>query len=263
MNSVDLYRVDTARFLRELDGHTMEVTAVTWSRSGAALASTSRDGTLRIWPFDDGGEPTGAGARLLVGHGAAVTSVAWSPSGERLASGSDDTTVRLWDHDSGRQLRVLEGHMDAVARVAFSSDGRLLASASVDGTLLLWGGDEFRPLLSLGSPRGGEPRTPLFAFHPSEPVLAILDGRHTAVHVYRVDVDGVIQRFAADTGIRAYESAKVVLVGNTNVGKSCLAGRLVTGRYEEQGTTHGMRFWTMGKDRLFPRRRGSRGSIGR
>src|SRR4051812_16405714 len=36
---------------------------------------------------------------------------------------------------------------------------------------------------------------------------------------------------------------KIVLVGESNVGKSCLALRLAQDRYEEQGTTHGMRLW--------------------
>ena len=54
---------------------------------------------------------------------------------------------------------------------------------------------------------------------------------------------------AAQTTERsAYTSAKIVLVGESNVGKSCLAMRLAEDRYpddHEHGTTHGMQFWPM------------------
>src|SRR5262249_15563519 len=131
-------------------------------------------------------------------------------------------------------------------------DGRILASASLDGTATLWGGDELRPLLSLGSPRGGEPRARLFAFHPAEPLLAILDEKHAAVLIYRLTVQALQRRSSAVSGTGQCQSVKVVLVGNPNVGKSCLAGRLVNDQYEEHGTTHGMRFWTRGLERLPP-----------
>jgi small GTP-binding protein len=47
-------------------------------------------------------------------------------------------------------------------------------------------------------------------------------------------------------------SSKVILVGESNVGKSCLAQRLATNRYEEQGTTHGMRIWSVSPEQLSP-----------
>ncbi len=50
-----------------------------------------------------------------------------------------------------------------------------------------------------------------------------------------------------------YTSAKIVLVGESNVGKSCLAMRLAEDRYphdHEHGTTHGMRFWPMEAEQL-------------
>jgi len=53
-----------------------------------------------------------------------------------------------------------------------------------------------------------------------------------------------------------YTSAKIVLVGESNVGKSCLAMRLAEDRYpkeSEQGTTHGMRLWPMQPEQLSPR----------
>jgi small GTP-binding protein len=52
-----------------------------------------------------------------------------------------------------------------------------------------------------------------------------------------------------------YTSAKVVLVGESNVGKSYLAHRIGTGKAPEEGTiksTHGMTFWPMAPETLSP-----------
>lgn len=43
---------------------------------------------------------------------------------------------------------------------------------------------------------------------------------------------------------------KIALVGESNVGKSCLAVRLAEDRYEELGTTHGMQLWKLPPERL-------------
>jgi len=59
-----------------------------------------------------------------------------------------------------------------------------------------------------------------------------------------------------------YTSAKIVLVGESNVGKSCLAMRLAEDRYpedHEHGTTHGMRFWPMEAEELHPSAKPSEG----
>jgi GTPase SAR1 family protein len=50
----------------------------------------------------------------------------------------------------------------------------------------------------------------------------------------------------------SYISAKVVLIGESSVGKSCMALRMATGEYKELGTTHGMRIWKTRPEQLDP-----------
>jgi WD40 repeat protein len=65
------------------------------------LASTSDDGTVRLWDA-----ASGAAAAVLRGHEGGIDSCAWSSDGRVLASASDDGTVRLWDVTSGRCIRI-------------------------------------------------------------------------------------------------------------------------------------------------------------
>ena len=88
-------------------------------------------------------------------------------------------------------------------------------------------------------------------FDPSSSVLATLGGENGVIRVWDIDV----ARLSAQLGSAAttYTSAKIVFVGQSNVGKSCLAMRLAEGRYpedHEHGTTHGMRFWPMAAEDL-------------
>jgi len=62
-----------------LSGHTQNVTSLAWAGDGSHLASTSRDGTIRIWNPDIG-QPT-----QIVQVGNPVYSVDFSPDGTQFA----------------------------------------------------------------------------------------------------------------------------------------------------------------------------------
>jgi roadblock/LC7 domain-containing protein len=122
-----------SRLVRTLTGHTYGVHGVAFSPDGKLLATTSDDGTARLWDA-----ATGHAIRTLTGHAFPVQAVAFSPDGKLLATASDDKTARLWDTATGHAVRTLTGHAGAVQAVAFSPDGRLLATASWEKKARLW-----------------------------------------------------------------------------------------------------------------------------
>jgi WD40 repeat protein len=175
--TVRVWSVPSGRLLLSLPGHTHWVTGVTFragtqSRDplpptmpcGQEIASSSRDGTVRLWNSG----PT-AEVASFVGHLEPVEAAAFSPDGQRIASGSDDGVVIIWDAASGRPWRQWQAHNDRVNRVAFSPDGRLLATAGYDGLARLWDADSSEPV---GNPLEHGVWVYSLAFSPDGALLA-------------------------------------------------------------------------------------------
>lgn len=135
-----------------LKGHTDAVESVAFSSDGRLLASSSDDGTIRLWDVRNQREL----GQPLWRFSNRINTVAFTPNGRELASGACDDTIRLWDVRTHRQLgRPLHaGHeLDCVNAVAFSPDGLRLVSASDfgDGRIRLW---DVRRHKQLGRPFG-------------------------------------------------------------------------------------------------------------
>jgi WD40 repeat protein len=137
---------------RLLEGHTDTIESVAFSPNRRLLASSSDDGTIRLWDVRSQREL----GRPLWHYRGVINAVAFSPDGREIASGACDGTVRLWDVRTHRQLgsALLAGRDRAcVNGLAFSPDGRMLVSGSDfgDGRVRLW---DVRRHTQLGSAFG-------------------------------------------------------------------------------------------------------------
>jgi WD40 repeat protein len=238
--TVRVWDAGTGQPVRHLEGHTLWVKSLSWSPDGRLLTSGGDDGTVRVW---DAG--TGQPVRKLGGNTGLANSVSWSPDGRLLASGGQEGTVQVWDAGTGQPVRHLEGHTEWVKSLSWSSDGRLLASKSGDGTVRLWRGDTWAEVGRLSEPCSSTLWAPSLAFHPSRAVLATLGEKDRVVRIWDLDIDAILgQAPAAPPTV--YTTAKVVLLGDSNIGKSWLASQLIERRTpapDQRGTTHGMRIW--------------------
>lgn len=202
-----------------LEGHGNGISDLSYGPEGKYIASSSYDGTVRLWSALsgmpvltlEGHENFVSGlafsrrtsllastsfdktVRLwrkravelpqLVGHTEAIHSLAYSPDGTRIASGGWDRTVRIWDAAGGRQLHALRGHASIVTEVVFSEDGRRVLSASRDGTARVWDARSGMHELTLDHLDGGEVESA--AFSPDGALIAT--GSGLSGHIYLWD----------------------------------------------------------------------------
>jgi uncharacterized caspase-like protein len=105
------------------------------------IASTSDDGTVKVWDLANGSVRT-----LLEGRPHSLHPIAFSPDGNLLAAAQSNTapsgerldTVRLWSVPAYRELHQLVGNDGVVNGVSFGRDGLTLATTSEDGTSRIW-----------------------------------------------------------------------------------------------------------------------------
>jgi WD40 repeat protein len=207
------------------DLHTAPVWSLAFSPDGTRLASTSEDGTARLWDVATG-QPIGGplrhpgkskvlcaafrrdGARVLTSsadgtvcqwdaatgmaveppyerHSGEVWTATYSPDGQWVASAGTDRTVRLWRATGRQEALVLHGHTGNINQLAFSADGRRLCSVSQDGTARTWEAD---PNANLPVLRGHS----LYVY----PVAYSPDGRWIASGSW----DGTVRLWDAVTG---------------------------------------------------------------
>jgi small GTP-binding protein len=240
-----LWDVDAAKVVKKFEG------CNGWARAaidpmGRLVAAGGLGKRILLWDAT-----TSKLVYSLRGHTEVITSIDFAPAGDTIASGSCDKTIKLWSATSGKLLRTLEGHIEHIDCVGFSCDGRILASKSGDNTLRLWRPDTGDCVavvseLALNNIWGSG-----LAFHPHLPLLATVgsdpgtpEGEcDREIHIYELDLDLLLNQPTKPSV--SYTSAKVVLVGDSGVGKTGLGWRLAHGEFKEHASTHGQQFWLL------------------
>ena len=259
--------------------HRGDVRSVAWSHDGAWLASASADQTVRVWEaatwrvrhvFEQPGAvnrvtwsadnrlawclPSGflfvweldqAAPLQLSSPNIGIESLAWSPAGHVIAAAAVDGSVSIY---ADNELAVvLEGHSDVVTSVSFSRDGRLLATKSWDRSVRLWRTDRWQTV-SILAESSSRFRPPSLEFSPTAPQLATLDNRDRAIRIWSLDEKALLGEATTESGIFRYSNAKVVLLGDSGVGKTALGWALLGQSFRATESTHGRTVWTLGSE---------------
>ncbi len=216
---------------------------IAFDSAGQIVCTAANSGLLETWDVG-----SGRPLESFEGHLGEVTAVAFSPDGNLLVSAAEDQTIKVWSARSGELLRSLEGHSSVVHGLSFISNGQLLASEARDGKVILWDCHKWVAAVDFAGP-GDADWASSIAFHPRLPLLASTgidpdteDG--TAVFIWSINPDHVLTGFNRPSNV-TYTSAKIVLVGESGVGKTGLGYRLATGDFKNHPSTHGQQFWTL------------------
>jgi small GTP-binding protein len=176
-----------------------------------------------------------------------VNGLALLESGEVVSVG-DDGAAAVWEASSGRLVRRLE---EATPRRPLAVDASGCASLLAiqdEGADHLWSMTSMSYVGSLpGHTRPGRRVAP--GFRPGRPEFAGIDPLGLVVwnlaELAQSDpAAGLARREPAAVRRREYRNAKVVLVGDSGVGKSGLALVLTGQDYRPTSSTHGRQVWT-------------------
>jgi GTPase SAR1 family protein len=206
-----------------------------WSPDGTRLACST--GTPLIWLID---AADGHVITQFPIHTKTVTGLSWMDD-ERIVSASEDATMQLWRPDSVTPPTVVETIPAAGmifireegTALIWSASGELFAWSMTDDPVQLW--DRQPPKRSVAAhftrlSLSAAPGLLSLVDAGSIELILIKDWNHTASTPARTTT---------------YANAKVLLLGDSGVGKSGLAMVLAGKEFQATESTHGRRIWRL------------------
>jgi GTPase SAR1 family protein len=212
-----------------------EAVNLAFSPDGHLLACTT--GTSEAWVFDTA---TGRQVRRFDDHSQTVTGISWIDD-ERLLSASTDATLRIWRLDDSAPSTVVE--TIAAAGMIFVRERRTALIWSARGELLAWSLEATPTQLWYREPplRGVAAHFTRLAVSAVDGLLAVVDAGSTDLLLIS-DWDRAV---SAPPTTTTYANAKVLLLGDSGVGKSGLAMVLAGEKFTPTESTHGRRIWRL------------------
>lgn len=164
--TVNIWDLEDNTLLETFNGHTDEVTSVSFIEANDIVMSASIDESVRLWKVSNKEQvPTGqvidfsrdnqtiATAQgnqlnfwmangtlkqeIQAAHSKIIQSIRFSPKANLLASADREGIIKIWSAE-GEPLREFVGHQDFITSLCFSPDGKILVSGSGDGDIKLW-----------------------------------------------------------------------------------------------------------------------------
>lgn len=165
-----------------------------------------------------------------------------------VAVGTQDRTIRLYNCDNGKLTDVLEGHTSSISTVSFSHNGDFLATKSIDGTTRIWNCITWDTVIIINDYSSETPGS-CVDFHNKQPLLAISDLADRVIRIWEVDFEKLRELKSLNKSVK-YTNAKIVLLGDTGVGKSGLALALTNQPFVPTESTHGRHIWMFDTNEL-------------
>jgi WD40 repeat protein/serine/threonine protein kinase len=172
-----------------LQGHRNQVYALDFSPDGQVLASSSKDGSAKLWNLAVGSSET-----VLLG---AQDPLRFSSNGQSLLALNADQTLSYWDVQSRKKTRLVSPALDTnqVTTSTISMDGNTLAIARTDGTVEFVDLDKHTHIATQAVAAGG--RIDDLKFSPSDHLLLVASG--TLSNVESAPIVGVLNRATGET----------------------------------------------------------------
>ncbi|XP_071422882.1 bromodomain and WD repeat-containing protein 1 [Pithys albifrons albifrons] len=141
---------ETPEKIAELESHADKVDSIQFSNSGDRFISGSRDGTARIWRFEQAewrsilldmsdrllGDTCAEEDKFMKPK---VTMIAWNQNDNYVVTAVNNHLLKVWNSCTGQLLHDLVGHADEVFVLeTHPFDSRIMLSAGHDGNIFIW-----------------------------------------------------------------------------------------------------------------------------
>uniref|UniRef100_A0A8D1BAW4 Bromodomain and WD repeat-containing protein 1 n=1 Tax=Sus scrofa TaxID=9823 RepID=A0A8D1BAW4_PIG len=141
---------ETPEKIAELESHTDKVDSIQFCNNGDRFLSGSRDGTARIWRFEQlewrsilldmatriSGDLSLEEEKFMKPK---VTMIAWNQNDSIVVTAVNDHVLKVWNSYTGQLLHNLLGHADEVFVLeTHPFDSRIMLSAGHDGSIFIW-----------------------------------------------------------------------------------------------------------------------------
>ena len=267
-DGIQLWDTQTWELAYTLTGHRRGA-RIAWSPDGETLASTSADRAVLLWD-----PKTGRQSGSLEGHTAVVLCIAFSCDSRLFASKSSDNTIRLWRTDTWETIAVLNESSNGTFSSSFvglafhPKMANVLATLGAEDTVIrIWDLDvaallssspgasltKTGVMVSTSEPTVGISPPPSYASFeqekdhqqamPTQPLVDSSSGSDTAHEPPSVAASPYLS-------VR-YTNAKVILVGDSGVGKSGLSLVLIGQPFAPTESTHGRFVWTFDSQEIY------------
>jgi GTPase SAR1 family protein len=218
-----------------MSGYRLEGVHLAWSPDGQFLVCTT--GTPTIWLIN---AADGTVAGRFDKHTMIVTGLGWVDD-HQIVSASADATVQLWDPSGSAPTDVVE--TIAAAGMTLVRERRTALIWSATGGLFAWSLSDRPAQLWYRDPpsRSVAAHFTRLAVSAVHGLLALVDPGATELLLVR-DWDRTAGAPATTT---SYSNAKVLMLGDSGVGKSALAMVLAGAEFGPTESTHGRRIWRL------------------
>ncbi|GEA25616.1 protein TolB [Microcystis aeruginosa NIES-4325] len=190
----------TVREYNSFKGYGDLISSVSFSPDGKTLASSSSDGTIKLWNVETGEEIHTLNLDNFASDG--IDSVRFSPDSKTLVSAG--RVIQLWNVETGEEIPTdmgRDGYVDTRMGhdkdISFSPDSKTLASSSDGTTIKLWNvetGKEIRPL------KGDDSSVQSVSFSLDGKILAAGSGDKT-IKLWDVETGEKIRTLKGDNSL--------------------------------------------------------------
>jgi GTPase SAR1 family protein len=218
-----------------MHSHRFEGVNLAWSPDGRLLACTT--GTSTVWVINaSDGSPVGQ----FDNHSLTVTGLSWIDD-DWILSASEDATLQLWRPDDSVSSTVVETIPTAgmifvrEQRIAliWSASGELFAWSLADSPIQLW--------CRVPPSRSVAAHFTRLAVSAVNELLVLVDAGATEL----VLISDWHRTASTPASTTTYSNAKVLLLGDSGVGKSALGMVLAGLEFRATESTHGRRIWQL------------------